>query len=44
MNVMIKAIEISLNQKITTKKDQPLILNIAAESKEIRILGIMKLL
>jgi len=38
---MIKAIEISLNQKTTTKKDKPLFINIAAESREIRILGIL---
>jgi len=41
MNVMIKPIDISLNQKITVKKDQPLNLNIPAESKEMRILGIL---
>lgn len=37
MNVMINPIEISLNQKIITKKDIPLILNMPAESREIVI-------
>lgn len=41
MNVMIKPIEISLNQKITTKKDMPLIRKIPADSTEMRILGIL---
>lgn len=44
MNVMIEAIEISLNQKTTIKKDKPLFINVTAESKEMRILGIMKVL
>lgn len=38
---MIKPIEISLNQKIMTKKDMPLIQKIPAESTEMIMLGIL---
>jgi hypothetical protein len=41
MKVKMNPIERILNQKIITKKDQPLILNIPAESKEMRILEIL---
>jgi hypothetical protein len=41
MKVMMNPIERILNQKITTKKGQPLFMKIPAESKEMRIPGIL---
>jgi hypothetical protein len=41
MKVMMNPIERILNQKTITKKGQPLFMKIAAESKEIRIPGIL---
>jgi len=39
--ILFKPIEISLNQKITTKKDMPLIQKIPAQSTGIKILGVL---